>query len=197
MPRHQQVTTCLKGGGPVSKDCTCQPCTLFVCSVCGASEGGLTTDCPGAKVDRAKQQEVRETSLDYTDERGWHLATSLTPSTPPLDLRGVVAPSIDWAAVDRTASFQHVLTQKALAWAIADRVCEDQAAVVAGIEDKDKALHGGKEPELEARAKLARAKSDFQIACRRVEKCDEEFRQAARSLVALLEESSSASARIC
>jgi len=74
MPRHKQVTDCRKSGGPVSKHCSCEHCTLSVCSVCGASEGGLTTDCPGSKVDFDRQQEVYETNLDYTDERGWHLA---------------------------------------------------------------------------------------------------------------------------
>lgn len=51
---------------------TCYPCTLAVCDVCGAYEGGLTTDCPGVRVDFDKQEEVYTTDLDYTDDKGWH-----------------------------------------------------------------------------------------------------------------------------
>jgi hypothetical protein len=55
MPRHQQVTTCRKSGGPISKFCSCEHCTLSVCSICGAYEGGLTTDCPGTPVSFDRQ----------------------------------------------------------------------------------------------------------------------------------------------
>lgn len=72
MPAHVHVTTCLKGGGPVSKFCSCQHCTLAVCSVCGAYEGSLTTDCPGERVSFDRQEEVYKTDLNYTDEKGWH-----------------------------------------------------------------------------------------------------------------------------
>ncbi len=74
MPLHQQVTKCLRGGGKVSRYCGCQHCCLAVCSVCGAYEGSLTTDCPGERVDYDKQQEVYTTMLDYVDGRGWHLS---------------------------------------------------------------------------------------------------------------------------
>lgn len=71
MPLHQHATNCLKGG-KVSNFCGCQHCCLAVCSVCGAYEGSLTTDCPGSRVDYDKQQEVYTTDLDYTDAKGWH-----------------------------------------------------------------------------------------------------------------------------
>jgi len=74
MPRHKQVTTCRRTDGPVSKHCPCEHCALSVCSVCGGGEGSLTTDCPGVKIDGDRQQELCETKLDYTDDRGWHLA---------------------------------------------------------------------------------------------------------------------------
>lgn len=136
MPRHQQVTTCRKGG-PVEKFCNCENCSLSVCSVCGAYEDGLTTDCPGLKVAFNRQKEVYETSLDYTDERGWHLgapmkrrtprfeSTKLLPELPRVDPRTVIAPSIYWAAVDRHVSLQHELAQKAIAWALAESTAED------------------------------------------------------------------------
>lgn len=205
MPRHQQVTTCRRSGGALSKLCTCEHCSLSVCSICGAYEGGLTTDCPGTKVDVDKQQEIYETNLDYTDDRGWHLGdpsklrtprfttTRLPPTPPPVDPRTVVAPGIDWEAVDRTANLQHVLSQKAIAWVIADRACDDQSAGLARAEDKADALRGKQELDDDERALLAaleREKIEFQIACRRVEKCDDEFKQAARKLVTALEERS-------
>jgi hypothetical protein len=203
MPRHQHVTTCLKGGGPLSKFCTCQHCTLCVCGVCGAYEGGLTTDCPGTAIDFDKQQEVYETRLDYTDDRGWHLGepmklrsprfatTRLSPAPPPIDPRTVVAPSIDWAAVDRTTSLQQALAQKAIAWVLADRACDARSARLAHIEDEFSSLRGKWEFDAQERVLLAtleREKIDFQHACRSVERCDEELRQAARRLVDALEE---------
>jgi len=71
MPMHKEVTNCLKGG-KVSRYCSCNHCTLAVCSVCGAYEGSLTTDCPGERVGYDKQQEVYTTKLDYIDGKGWH-----------------------------------------------------------------------------------------------------------------------------
>lgn len=82
MPRHKHVTNCLKSGGAISKYCTCQHCTLCVCSVCGAYEGGLTTDCPGEDVHFDRQKEVHETNLDYTDERGWHQGEPMKRRVP-------------------------------------------------------------------------------------------------------------------
>lgn len=72
MPAHRQVVTCLRGGGPCSDFCSCEHCTLAVCSVCGAYEGSLTIDCPGEKVTYDRQQEVYTTALEYTDALGWH-----------------------------------------------------------------------------------------------------------------------------
>ena len=208
MPRHQQVTTCRKSGGPVSKHCSCEHCCLAVCSVCGAGEGSLTTDCPGTQVSADKQQEVYETNFDYTDERGWHLAknedgTPITrrsprfgsqavwPTPPHVDSRGVVAPSINWAAVDRTMDLQHEMTQKAIAWVIADRACEDRSAALARIEDECGHLRGRTdlaEAELSLLGKLEQAKITFNVACRNVERCDLEFKQLARRIVDALEQ---------
>lgn len=81
MPRHQQVTNCLRGG-PVTSFCSCQHCTLGVCSVCGAYEGSLTTDCPGETVSFDKQQEIYTTNLDFTDARGWHQGESMKQRSP-------------------------------------------------------------------------------------------------------------------
>lgn len=202
MPRHQQITTCRKTGGPLSKHCTCEHCCLAVCLTCGAYEGGLTTDCPGAKIDGDKQDEIYETCLDYTDERGWHLGdptkprsprftdTQLPPTPTPIDPRTTVAPTINWTTIDRTARLQHELAQKAIAWVIADRVCDDQSASLTRTENviadlREKQALG---PHEAALAKLEHEKVEFQHACRHVEQCDEALRQTARALVAVLEE---------
>ena len=202
MPRHKQVMTCLRGDGPISKFCSCAHCTLCVCSVCGAYEGGLTTDCPGVKVDFDHQQEVYETKLDYTDERGWHQGesmklrsprfeeTKLPPTPPRVDPRVVVEPSINWAAVDHMTNLQHELSQRAIAWVLADRICEDRTATLARVEDETEKLRGKEqldEGDRDLLAKLEHEKIGFQLACRRVEACDDEFRQAARKLVTALE----------
>jgi hypothetical protein len=72
---HVQVTDCLRGGGPVSKFCTCYHCTLSVCAVCSCYEGSLTTDCPGVRVDMDRQAQIHREGLEYTHERGWHQAS--------------------------------------------------------------------------------------------------------------------------
>lgn len=203
MPLHQQVTTCLKSGNPVSKSCSCVHCTLPVCAVCGSSARGLTTACPGEKVTFTRQQEIYETSLDYTDERGWHLGESTEPRSPRFtspvpklepaqaDPRAVVVPSINWASVDQTTTLQHDLSLKAIAWALADRACDDVAARELQVREKLDLLYKGQSLDDHTRELIeahGREKANFQKACRRVERCDEELHQAARRLVALLEQ---------
>jgi hypothetical protein len=202
MPRHKQITTCRKSGGP-SKGCSCEHCALSVCSVCGAGEGTLTTDCPGARVDHDRQQEVYETNLDYTDTRGWHLMVPherrsphferalVPPETPPVDPRTLIAPGVDWAAIDRNANLQHELALRAIAWVIADRACDDCAARELHAQKAAAHLHGKEqldERDLALLAALEREKIDFHLACQRVERYKDEFHQAGRRLVAALEE---------
>lgn len=198
MPRHQQITTCRKSGGPISKFCSCEHCTLSVCAICGAYEGGLTTDCPGVLVDYDRQKEVYETSLDFTEERGWHQGeprqrraprfthTRLPPEPPHVDPRTAVAPTIDWTAVDRTAHLQHELAQKAIAWVLADRKADDHAATLTRLED-DKTLSIGGKLTQALFKQYEHEKISFRLASQRAEKCDDAFRQAARKLVAALE----------
>jgi len=209
MPRHKRVTACRKGG-PVSKHCSCEHCTLAVCSVCGGFEGALTTDCPGTKVDSDKLKEVFETSLDYTDDRSWHLAdptkrraarfehTEVPPEPPRADPRSQVAPSIDWATVDHYAVLQHELTKKALAWVLADRSCEEHSASLARVEDEGRqAILAGYVIDRESvLARLERAKVYFHLADQLAQRCDDEFRQAARQLVDALESSNGLPTRV-
>lgn len=188
MPRHQQITTCRRTGGPLSKHCSCEYCCLSVCSVCGGAEGSLTTDCPGTRVNADRHQEVYETNLDYTDSQGWHLTTAwrsphfkrteISADPPRADPRAAVAPAIDWTAIDRHADLQHELTQKAIAWVLADRDCEDRSAALARVQEA---------PDVQ-RADLKDKDVDFKLACRRVETADSEFRQVARRIVEALEQ---------
>lgn len=202
MPRHQQVNTCRLSGGPVSKRCTCEHCALYMCAVCGAYEGGLTTDCPGTQIEFNKQREVYETPLDYTDDRGWHqgepmehrsprFSTSrLAPEPPRVDPRAVVAPSIDWGMVDRSAGLQHDLALRAVAWVLADRDCDDLSAALSLAKDAIDAHVGDTEHEgrmRDLRARLKGTEINFQRAYLLVEERDDAFRQSARTLVAALE----------
>ena len=169
MPKHKHVTTCLRGGGPINNYCSCQHCNLAVCEVCGAYEGGLTTDCPGVGVSYDRQKEVYETNLDYTDDRGWHqgdpmkmrkwnfLETRLPPVAPRIDPRTQLATTIDWEVLDHHTALQHELTKKAIAWVLADRLCEEKSADLARVQDtatiiqtKIKMFPGGPEATLDA-----------------------------------------------
>jgi hypothetical protein len=199
MPRHQQVTTCRLSGGSVSKHCTCEHCTLSICSLCGAYEGGLTTDCPDTEISFDRQREVYETPLDYTDDRGWHqgepmkpksprFTTTRRPPEPPrVDPRTIVAPTVDWTRIDRSAALQHDLALRAIAWTLADRTCDDLSAALTRAKDEADAHTEPDEPGRILLARLEGARVNFQLACRRVEERDEEFRQAARKLVDTLE----------
>jgi hypothetical protein len=189
MPRHKQVT---------DRD------ALAMCSVCGGVESTLTTDCPGSKHDR--HQELHETNLDYTDARGWFLAQPATvvkrtprfetadaPSEPPCpDPRAVVAPSINWAAVDRITNLKDVLAQKAIAWVLSDRIADDHSAKLGRLQDEVAAqLPQGQEPDEHAKELLKTLeyeKIGFHLANQHADKCDDEFRQVARRLVTALEE---------
>lgn len=197
MPRHQQVTSCRRSGGPISRYCTCEHCNLSVCVVCGAYEGGLTTDCPGTSITFDRQREVYETCLDYTDDRGWHqgarmehrsphfTSTRLPPRAPQIDPRTIVAPLVDWTKVDQNETLQHELTLRAIAWALADRQCDDLSAALARTRDEADDPDDTTPDVLLTR--LEHAQNSFQRACHRVEECDDAFRQAARKLVDALE----------
>jgi hypothetical protein len=82
MARHKQVTTCRKTGGPLSDRCSCEHCTLSVCSVCGGFEGSLTTDCSRETLSFDRQTEIYETRLDYIESRGWHQGEPMQRRTP-------------------------------------------------------------------------------------------------------------------
>ncbi len=197
MPRHKQVTTCRRTDGPVSKHCSCEHCTLSVCSVCGGGEGSLTTDCPGAKIDGDRQQEICETNLDYTDDRGWHLAVmQRSPRFEPQKAADAPAggPATDWERIERTTALKDALAQKATEWVLADRIAEQHSADL-GRAQNAVAGHtllsgGGAAPDARAQelhAQLERAKIDFHLADQHAVRCDDEFRQAARQLVTALE----------
>jgi hypothetical protein len=176
MPDHQRVTACRRNGGPLSKHCPCEHCALLVCSVCGAYEGALTTHCPGPRFSLARQQEVSETRLDYTDARGWHLGEPTVPRKPLFTPQGApdCPPAPHLPQPQSQDHLQHDLVQRAVAWAQADREADDQAATLLRLEDANTA-----HPQEGA---LEHAKVDFHLASQRAEECDEAFRQAARTL---------------
>ena len=231
MPRHRQVTTCRKSGG-LSKHCSCEHCALHVCAVCGAGEGTLTTDCPGAPISGDRLEEILETNLDFTDDRGWHLIGRPrsprfeSPAAPSAAAHGPLAavaqgrivgcvcgwrtpqsaadsddaysthaalaelsPTIDWTAIGRMDE----LTQKAFAWVLADRICEDRSAALTRVEDAKNNIRLLKGHHRDLHTHLER---DFKIADQRAQKCDDEFRQAARRLVTALEEAAEAAAPV-
>ena len=147
-----------------------QRCLLLVCSVCDSYEGNLTTDCPGVRVDRDRQQEVYETNLDYIDARGWHQGKPVKLRSPNFGLVTPVA----------LTCLQNELTRKAIAWARADRVADDHAAAVTLIEEK---IQGARPlPE-----ELELAKIDFHFANQRADECDDELRQVARVIAEILD----------
>ncbi len=198
MPLHKHVTTCRKSGGPISKFCTCEHCTLCVCEVCGSYEGSLTTDCPGAKVSFDRQQEIYETCLDWTDDRGWHQGEPTKRRTSRFEQQDEVKPP---AVQPLATDLERELVRKAVAWVLADRTSDDHEAVLSRVEKEvDEHLRSlacvendehrsVSDRELIAviSAKLETAKASFHLADQRAVKCDEEFRQVARKLVEALE----------
>jgi hypothetical protein len=99
-----------------------------------------------------------------------------------------LTPDINWESVGRMEDLRRVLEQKAVAWVLEDRLCEDLSVALTRVEDEVDALRvQDQEPRPELRAKLERMDVDFKLASQRTERRDEEFRQAARKLVAELE----------
>lgn len=43
----------------------CMVCNLFVCSSCGAYEGGLTSECPNKKIHIAVQEAICKEKIDF------------------------------------------------------------------------------------------------------------------------------------
>ena len=102
--------------------------------------------------------------------------------------------SIQWERHhEQTKDLQHELAQRAVAWVIADRICDDRAAALLRIENEvDAHLQEGRpsnEHDRELIGKLANEGISFRLADQRAQKCDEEFRQAAQKLVDALEQS--------
>lgn len=95
-----------------------------------------------------------------------------------------LAPDIDWGTADRMDKLRDELMQKAVAWAIADRFCDDCSAALGGIEDE---IAGCGEATPALRQKLESADMEFKLSVERAERCNDEFRQAARKIVAELE----------
>jgi len=118
--------------------------------------------------------------------------TAIATEPSPSDPRSIVAPSIDWATIDRNARLEHELAKKAIAWVLADRTCEDHSVAITRIEAEAgeslvDEVGGGVSPSV-LLTRLECEKISFQLAEQRERRCDDEFRQAARVLVSALEE---------
>lgn len=81
MPAHIRDMECCHGG-PVRDTCSCHSCCLFICSVCGGYEGGLTTDCCSYRLLPEELDEVYRTRLDFVDEIGWHQGKEMKDRRP-------------------------------------------------------------------------------------------------------------------
>lgn len=166
MPQHHPAIQCLFGG-KLKQDCTCQLCTHPACVICGATEATLTTDCAGKRLDPERVKELLETDLDYTDVRGWHVAKQ------PRGARHVdLGPARFQSNLPPTAVDE--LARRAVAWAAADRACEDLAAKLEPSMGFDYDLTA-----------ITAIRVEFQLASARADECDEALRQAARRLADL------------
>lgn len=102
-----------------------------------------------------------------------------------------ISPPDAWASIKHASDLHHDLSQKAIAWVLATRILEDHDAALTRVEDEiDAYLSPGQEMDERGRAlheKLEYEKIGWKLADDRARKCDEEFRQAARKLVEMLE----------
>jgi hypothetical protein len=91
----------------------------------------------------------------------------------------------------RTTVLYRELAKKAIAWVLADRICDDHGATVNRIEQEIDVYLRGKQPasehDRELLQMLEHEKIGLTLACQRETKCDEELRQMARQLVDELE----------
>ena len=205
MPPHQRAAECCRGG-PVSSSCSCVHCTLLVCLVCESNGLALTTDCPGSAVSLDRQREVVETWLDYTDARGWHQSKQRSPrfepracsEAPPRTSEAVDAVLLAASSSSHLTGLRRLLAQRAIAWVLADRICDDHSAMLTRVEEEVttslQARKATSAQDLALLQKLDREKVGFHLADQRAQRCDDEFRQAARDLVAALEKAPSAAA---
>lgn len=92
---------------------------------------------------------------------------------------------------DHAIALYRELAKKAIAWVLADRICDDHGAIVNRVEQEIDAHLRGKQPanahDRELLQKLEYEKIGLTLACQRESKCDEEMRQMARRLVDALE----------
>lgn len=78
---------------------------------------------------------------------------------------------VDFDTIDPQGKLRQALIRQAIAWARADRQCEDLSAALIRASSKE----------------LANIETNFQAACRHVDACDTALRQTAHLLIAALE----------
>lgn len=88
----------------------------------------------------------------------------------------------------RTRSPKNSLERTAIAWALAERIVDAHAGNLTRIEEEVGAfLAGSQARAVELEQDLAGAKASFHLADQHATKCEGEFRQAARELLAAVE----------
>ena len=91
----------------------------------------------------------------------------------------------------RTMVLYRELAKKAIAWVLADRICDDHGATVNRIEQEIDVYLRGKQPASEHDRELLQMleyeKIGLTLACQRETACEEEMRQMARQMVDELE----------
>lgn len=120
---------------------------------------------------------------------GWQMPQGVSDSENAFSRHAATTYAPSTARVDHTMDLQHELSQKAIAWVLADRIADDHSAKLTRLEDEAGA-HKGRDPNaqsLKLLELLEHARDGFRLADQRAQKCDDEFRQAARKLVAVLE----------
>lgn len=90
-----------------------------------------------------------------------------------------------------TQDLQHAFVKKAIAWVLADRICDEHMATVDRVQREIDAYLLGRQPASEHDRELLKQleyeKIGFTLACEREATCGEEMRAAARTLVEALE----------
>lgn len=90
-----------------------------------------------------------------------------------------------------TQDLQHDFVKKAIAWVLADRICDDHMATVDRVKrEVDAHLRAGQpasERDRELLQQLEYEEIGFKLACQRESTCSEEMRAAAKILVEALE----------
>jgi hypothetical protein len=130
-------------------------------------------------------------SAEYQASHAWysedgHVVHDVVAWMPlPSPAPGASAPS---PLATRTQSPKNSLERTAIAWALTERIVDVHAVKLTRIEEEVAAfLTGSQAKAVELERNLEEAKASFHLADQHATKCEGEFRQAARELLAAVE----------